>query len=118
MEQQKKSHDTSKDGKNRVELGSNDTSYKHRSPQEQQNQNQHQNQHQRQNQAQEYLTPFELNKCVLYSKYKFKQHSELKIYLVNKTKEKKYYYLLIEILEALKEIIRLEELYIFQRINQ
>ena len=116
VKQQEKSHDTSKDGKNRVELGGNDTSYKHRLVQDQdqnqqQNQNQQENQYQRQNRAQDYLSPFELNTCVLYSKYKFKQHSELKTYLVNKTKEKKYYYLLVEILEVLKETIRLEELY-------
>ena len=72
------------------------------------NQHQHLN---HQNQQQRYLTPIEMNKCMLYSKYRFKPQSKLKVYLFNKTKIKKNYYMLIEIMEKLKMIIRFEKLY-------
>ena len=110
MGQQEGIHDISKDGKNRIELGGNDNSYKHRSPQDQQ-QDQDLNQKQNQYQNKQYLTPIDLNKCALYSKYGFKSQSVLKAYLLNETKTTKNYYMLIEIMEDLKVIIRQEKLY-------
>ena len=94
MGQQEGTQDISREGKNRIELGGNDKSYKHRSPQDQQ-QDQDLNQQQNQDQNEQYLTPIELNKCALYSKYRFKSQSALKAYLLNKTKTTQNYYMLI-----------------------
>ena len=81
---------------NRVELGVG--SYMHRS-----SQNQSQTQH--------YPSPKELNMVTLYSRYRFKPKSKLKEYLDIKTNIKRSYYLLVEIMEKIKVIVRSENLY-------
>jgi hypothetical protein len=62
-------------------------------------------------QTQNYPSPKELNQITLYSRYRFKPESKLKEYLFIKTKVKRSYYMLMEILEDLKVIVRSEKLY-------
>ena len=56
-------------------------------------------------------SPQELNQICLYSRYRFKPDSKLREYLFMKTKVKRSYYLLVEIMEKLKVILRSEKLY-------
>ncbi len=56
-------------------------------------------------------SPQELNQICLYSRYRFKPDSKLREYLFMKTKVKRSYYLLVEIMERLKMILRSEKLY-------
>ena len=56
-------------------------------------------------------SPQELNLICLYSRYRFKPDSKLREYLFMKTKVKRSYYMLVEILEKLKVILRSEKLY-------
>ena len=62
-------------------------------------------------QTQHYPSPKELNQITLYSTYRFKPESKLKEYLFIKTKVKRSYYMLMEIFEDLKVILRSEKLY-------
>ena len=79
--------------------GGNDSdSYKHRPSQNQ-------------SQTQQYPSAKELNQITLYSRYRFKPESKLKEYLYIKTNIKRSYYMLVEILEDLKVIVRSEKLY-------
>ena len=64
-----------------------------------------------QNYQQQYPTPRELNLITLYSRYRFKPQSKLKDYLFMKMKVKRSYYMLMEIMENLKVIVRSEKLY-------
>jgi hypothetical protein len=60
---------------------------------------------------QQYPSPRELNRIILFSRYRFKPQSKLKEYLFIKTKVKRSYYMLVEILENLKVIVRSDKLY-------
>ena len=72
--------------------GGNDSdSYKHRPSQNQ-------------SQTQQYPSAKELNQITLYSRYRFKPESKLKEYLFIKTKIRRSYYILVEILEHLVQI--------------
>ena len=59
----------------------------------------------------QYPSPQEFNLIRLYSRYRFKPDSRLREYLFNKTNIKRSYYMLIEIMENLKVIVRSEKLY-------
>ena len=56
-------------------------------------------------------SPQELNLIRLYSTYRFKPDSKLREYLFMKTGVKRSYYMLVEIFEKLKVILRSEKLY-------
>ena len=66
---------------------------------------------QNQSQTQQYTSAKELNQITLYSRYRFKPESKLKEYLYIKTNIKRSYYLLVEIMEKIKVIVRSEKLY-------
>ena len=66
---------------------------------------------QNQSHKEQYPSPRELNRIILFSRYRFKPDSKLKEYLFIKTKVKRSYYMLMEIFKELKVIIRSEKLY-------
>ena len=66
---------------------------------------------QNQSHQEQYPSPRELNRIILFSRYRFKPDSKLKEYLFIKTKVKRSYYMLMEIFKELKVIIRSEKLY-------
>ena len=66
---------------------------------------------QNQSHQQQFTSAKELNQITLYSRYRFKPLSKLREYLFIKTKVKRSYYMLMEILEDLKVIVRSEKLY-------
>ena len=59
----------------------------------------------------QYPSPQEFNLIRLYSRYRFKPDSRLREYLFNKTNIKRSYYMLIEIMENIKVIVRSEKLF-------
>ena len=115
-------HDVKRNGKNRQELGGNDCgSYKHRSPQgppetprpqvQQFDHNPILFQNQPTEQGTNNLSPSNLNRHELYSRYRFKRGSKLKSYLADKNIAGRNNHLLIEILVVIKDTIIQQMLY-------